>query len=122
MSVSVCAFLRAHARSCLSIFFLVHTDPLPSPSPSPHAHLSHRYAQCIFSYCEGPGSEPLTFVGRSEGRIVPARGPTDFGWDPVFEAEGFGKTFAQMTKEEKNSVSHRGRSLEKLRAFLCSQS
>ena len=119
MSVSECAFLRAHARSCLSIFFLVHPDPLPSPSPSPHAHLSHRYAQCIFSYCEGPGSEPLTFVGRSEGRIVPARGPTDFGWDPVFEpAESGGLTYAEMDKAAKNAISHRGRALAQLRTWL----
>ena len=76
------------------------------------------YAQCIFSYCEGPGSDPVTFVGRTMGAIVPARGPSDFGWDPVFEAEGTGKTFAEMSKEEKNSISHRSRSLEKLRAFL----
>lgn len=33
--------------------------------------------------------EPKVFVGITEGRIVPARGPTTFGWDPVFEPEGF---------------------------------
>ena len=37
----------------------------------------------------GPGEEPKVFVGITEGRIVPARGPTTFGWDPVFEPEGF---------------------------------
>lgn len=37
------------------------------------------YAQCIFAYTPGPGVEPITFVGRTPGRIVPARGPTDFG-------------------------------------------
>ena len=51
--------------------------------------------------------EPVVFVGRTEGRIVPARGPTDFGWDPVFEADGFGQTYAEMDKEIKNSISHR---------------
>ena len=51
--------------------------------------------------------EPVVFVGRTEGRIVPARGPTDFGWDPVFEADGFGQTYAEMDKEVKNSISHR---------------
>lgn len=38
------------------------------------------YAQCIFAYCDGPDAEPVVFVGRTEGKIVPARGPTDFGW------------------------------------------
>ncbi|KXZ50041.1 hypothetical protein GPECTOR_18g21 [Gonium pectorale] len=46
------------------------------------------YAQCIFAYTPGPDTEPVVFVGKTPGRIVPARGPTDFGWDPVFEPEG----------------------------------
>lgn len=49
------------------------------------------YAQCIFAYTPGPDVDPITFVGRTPGRIVPARGPSDFGWDPIFEADGFGK-------------------------------
>lgn len=76
------------------------------------------YAQCIFCYSEGPGSEPISFIGRSHGKIVPSRGPANFGWDPIFEADGFDKTFAEMTKEEKNSISHRGRSLEKLKEYF----
>ena len=51
--------------------------------------------------------EPVIFVGRTEGRIVPARGPTDFGWDPVFEADSFGQTYAEMDKDIKNTISHR---------------
>eukprot|EP00955_Chlamydomonas_euryale_P102170 365399-Chlamydomonas_euryale.AAC.4 len=51
------------------------------------------YAQCIFAYTPGPGVEPITFVGRTKGRIVAARGPSDFGWDPVFEADGFGQVW-----------------------------
>ena len=54
------------------------------------------------------------------GTIVPARGPTDFGWDPVFQPdEGGGKTYAEQSKDEKNAISHRGRALEKLRIWLC---
>lgn len=37
------------------------------------------YAQCIFAFSLGPEEEPLVFVGRTPGKIVPARGPTDFG-------------------------------------------
>jgi inosine triphosphate pyrophosphatase len=51
--------------------------------------------------------EPQVFVGRTPGRIVPARGNNDFGWDPVFEAEGTGQTYAEMDKVLKNSISHR---------------
>jgi inosine triphosphate pyrophosphatase len=42
--------------------------------------------------------------------VVPARGPTDFGWDPVFEVSettGFGQTYAEMDKAVKNTISHR---------------
>ena len=42
------------------------------------------YAQCIFAYCAGPDEEPETFIGRCDGTIVSPRGPTDFGWDPIF--------------------------------------
>lgn len=44
---------------------------------------------CLIPPRAGPGEEPKVFVGITEGRIVPARGPTTFGWDPVFEPEGF---------------------------------
>ncbi|CAJ1405472.1 unnamed protein product [Effrenium voratum] len=77
------------------------------------------YAQCVFTLCAGPGKEVRVFDGRTEGRIVEARGPKDFGWDPVFEPlEGGGGTFAEMSKEAKNKISHRGRALELLRAWL----
>ncbi|KAG2427656.1 hypothetical protein HXX76_012305 [Chlamydomonas incerta] len=78
------------------------------------------YAQCIFSYTPGPDTEPIVFVGRTEGRIVQARGPTDFGWDPVFLPDGFNETYAEMDKTTKNTISHRYRSLDKLRAYLMS--
>ncbi|KAJ3282156.1 hypothetical protein HDU76_008767, partial [Blyttiomyces sp. JEL0837] len=66
----------------------------------------------------GPGKEVKVFEGRTNGRIVDARGPKNFGWDPIFEPEGFGETYAEMDKELKNSISHRGRALEKLKAFF----
>ena len=42
------------------------------------------YALCTFTFCAGPAATPIVFEGRTDGRIVPARGPTNFGWDPVF--------------------------------------
>ncbi|KAH7912939.1 inosine triphosphate pyrophosphatase-like protein [Hygrophoropsis aurantiaca] len=76
------------------------------------------WALCTFAYCSGPGAEPILFEGRTDGSIVPARGPPTFGWDAVFQPEGFDKTYAEMTKEEKNDISHRFRALDKLRAYL----
>ena len=49
-------------------------------------------ALCTFAYSSGPGAEPIIFEGRTEGRIVPARGSKHFGWDPIFEIEDTGLT------------------------------
>ncbi len=60
-----------------------------------------------FCHAAGPGAEPQVFVGRMEGQIVPSRGHTTFGWDPVFQPEGFQETYAEMDKSVKNTISHR---------------
>ncbi len=76
------------------------------------------YAQCIFSFCAGRGERVHTFDGRTAGTIVPARGPTDFGWDPVFQPDGHEATYAEMDKATKNAISHRYRALDSLRKWL----
>ncbi|KAJ1329426.1 XTP/dITP diphosphohydrolase [Microdochium nivale] len=73
-------------------------------------------AVATFGFSKGPGHPPLLFQGRTDGKIVPARGPTFFGWDPVFEYEG--QTYAEMDKGAKNKISHRYKALEKLRAWI----
>ena len=79
-------------------------------------------ALCTFAYCAGPDAEPILFEGRTEGNIVPARGPANFGWDPVFEpVESDGKTYAEMDSASKNQISHRYRALEQLKAYLQKQ-
>lgn len=69
------------------------------------------YAMCIFSLALGPDVEPISFIGRTQGKIVPPRGPTDFGWDPIFQPDGYEQTYAEMEKDEKNRISHRYKSL-----------
>eukprot|EP01088_Endostelium_zonatum_P011607 TRINITY_DN25759_c0_g1_i1.p1 TRINITY_DN25759_c0_g1~~TRINITY_DN25759_c0_g1_i1.p1 ORF type:complete len:235 (-),score=51.98 TRINITY_DN25759_c0_g1_i1:30-662(-) len=76
------------------------------------------YALCVFSYMEGPDSEPIVFAGKTDGRIVPARGPNAFGWDPIFQPDGFDVTYAEMDKDIKNTISHRRRSLDLLISHL----
>lgn len=77
------------------------------------------YAQCIFAYSTGPeDKDPMVFVGRTHGVIVPARGPTDFGWDPVFQPDGFDQTYAELDKATKNTISHRFRALDKFRSHI----
>lgn len=63
-----------------------------------------------------PDGHEEVFEGFVEGRVVwPPRGAMGHGYDPVFVPEGETRTFGEMTHEEKNLVSHRGRSV---RAFV----
>lgn len=62
-----------------------------------------------------PGEKPRQFEGVVEGRIATEKqGEGGFGYDPVFIAEESGISFAEMSPEEKNRISHRGRALRKL--------
>ncbi|KAE8147769.1 non-canonical purine NTP pyrophosphatase, rdgB/HAM1 family [Aspergillus avenaceus] len=73
-------------------------------------------AVCTFAYSGGVGEEPVLFQGRLEGRIVPARGVSSFGWEPIFEHKG--ETLAEMDVVKKNGLSHRFRGLEKFRVWF----
>ena len=65
------------------------------------------------------GDEEHLFEGVVEGRIVEReRGAEGFGYDPLFVPDGCDRTFAEMSPDEKNAVSHRGRAVRKLAAFL----
>ncbi len=69
---------------------------------------------CTICVCR-PDGEVLTVSGESEGEIIDERrGDGKFGYDPVFYYPPFEKTFAEISLEEKSSVSHRGRAMEKL--------
>ena len=73
--------------------------------------------------CAFPNGDTLTAEGRCDGSIAYAPlGEGGFGYDPVFLLPGTGKTFGQLTQEEKSAVSHRGRALKdfagKLEAYL----
>lgn len=59
------------------------------------------------------------FEGRVDGRILTEQRGTDgFGYDPLFLPDGFDQTFAEMDAATKNSISHRGRAIQKLKTFL----
>ncbi len=65
------------------------------------------------------GDKLTTFEGIVTGEIMEkAAGCGGFGYDPVFRPDGWNKTFAEATPEEKNSVSHRGRATRKLIDYL----
>ena len=63
--------------------------------------------------------EIQTFEGICKGTILTQmQGNEGFGYDPIFQPEGFEKTFAQMSSEQKNAVSHRGKATRKLIEYL----
>eukprot|EP00193_Tetraselmis_chui_P005682 CAMPEP_0177762720 /NCGR_PEP_ID=MMETSP0491_2-20121128/6494_1 /TAXON_ID=63592 /ORGANISM="Tetraselmis chuii, Strain PLY429" /LENGTH=196 /DNA_ID=CAMNT_0019278791 /DNA_START=269 /DNA_END=859 /DNA_ORIENTATION=- len=76
------------------------------------------YAQCIFAYTPDEHTEPVIFDGRTPGKIVPASGVNNFGWDPIFMPDGFTETYAELDKTVKNTISHRYRALDQLRKYL----
>lgn len=63
--------------------------------------------------------EIQTFEGVCKGTILAQmRGSEGFGYDPIFQPEGFEETFAEMSSEQKNAVSHRGKATRKLIEYL----
>ncbi|HET7153666.1 MAG TPA: XTP/dITP diphosphatase [Candidatus Kapabacteria bacterium] len=73
--------------------------------------------RCALAYIDEYGEH--IFEGVCDGRITTEeRGTKGFGYDPVFIPEGSDKTFAEMSAEEKNSVSHRGKALTALKRYL----
>jgi XTP/dITP diphosphohydrolase len=71
---------------------------------------------CVACFGE---SEELVAEGALEGRIVDApRGTRGFGYDPVFEVDGLGRTLAEIEPAEKNALSHRARAVRELKRLL----
>lgn len=69
--------------------------------------------------CVMPNGESYTFRGETDGIIIDApRGQGGFGYDPLFLYEPYGRTFAELTAEQKNAISHRGKAIEKFAEFL----
>lgn len=84
-----------------------------SPNKSRKAHFS-----CVISLA-WPDGQYKVFAGQVDGKIAFHKmGAGGFGYDPLFVPEGFTSSFAQMSQEEKNKISHRGRAVEKLKDFL----
>lgn len=66
--------------------------------------------------------EPIVFEDSVECEIaLEAKGSNGFGYDPIIYYPGLNKTMAEMSKDEKNSISHRGKAVKKLEAWLNEQ-
>ena len=85
-----------------------------------HLPVSERTARfvCCIALVYPDGRE-MTVRGETEGLIIDeARGNGGFGYDPYFYYQPFGKTFSELTAEEKNTISHRGKAIAKLAEIL----
>ncbi len=75
-------------------------------------------AQTTLAFAYGQNKVEF-FTGALEGTIADKpRGDNGFGWDPIFIPNGQNKTFAEMSSEEKNQISHRALALQKFKAWL----
>ena len=74
---------------------------------------------CVFACAFPDGRAPIVAEGRVAGEILHApRGEGGFGYDPLYYYAPLGKTFAELSGEEKNAISHRARALHALRAII----
>jgi XTP/dITP diphosphohydrolase len=70
---------------------------------------------CVISIAV-PAGPALTYEGRCVGQITDGpHGTEGFGYDPIFRHPALGKTFGEISREEKSRVSHRGQALRVLR-------
>lgn len=60
----------------------------------------------------------ILFLITLKGSIVDARGPHKFGWDPIFQPDGYDKTYAELDNDTKNTISHRRKAINELRKYL----
>lgn len=82
-------------------------------------NIKNRSAQFRTVICLIEQGEEHLFEGVVKGHILEARrGDKGFGYDPIFSPENSGRSFAEMSGAEKNRISHRGRAVEALCAYL----
>lgn len=80
------------------------------------------YFKTVIAFIDEKENEYL-FEGRIDGKIIKhLKGSGGFGYDPIFVPEGKTESFAEMSSQEKNKISHRGRAMTKFISFLSQKS
>jgi len=80
---------------------------------------TNRKAQFRTVICLNIDENQYLFEGTCKGEILTRKqGEKGFGYDPIFKPEGYSTSFAEMSSEEKNKISHRGIAIQKLVQFL----
>jgi XTP/dITP diphosphohydrolase len=83
--------------------------------------VKNRFARfkCCMTLLNPDGEVAFSYTGVSEGSIVEhQRGVNGFGYDPIFLVKGADKTMAELSEDEKNEISHRGRALKEVIKYL----
>jgi XTP/dITP diphosphohydrolase len=76
------------------------------------------FFKCVLSIAV-PSGPALTYEGQCDGIIIEEkRGHLGFGYDPVFLFEEYGKTFSELSMDEKNTISHRGKALTEFKSEI----
>lgn len=79
----------------------------------------NRKARAVTCIAYFDGEELKTFIGETKGEVVEGpKGENGFGWDPIFIPEGYERTFAELTDEEKTSRFMRKEAIKKLKDFF----
>lgn len=75
--------------------------------------------KCCMTLLNPDGEVALSYIGVCEGSIIEGqRGVNGFGYDPIFLVDGTNRTMAELSEEEKNEISHRGRALKEVIKYL----
>ena len=75
--------------------------------------------KCYMTLLNPEGEIAFSYTGICEGSIIEGqRGVNGFGYDPIFLVEGTDRTMAELSEEEKNEISHRGRALKEVIKYL----
>jgi non-canonical purine NTP pyrophosphatase (RdgB/HAM1 family) len=78
-----------------------------------------RGASATVALCLFDGHEMHTFIGQSAGQItLEPRGDLGFGWDSIFQPDGYSITYGEMQRADKMKISMRGRAVDGLKQYL----
>jgi XTP/dITP diphosphohydrolase len=83
--------------------------------------LPHQKAVAEMLYALYDGEKVAVFSGKTHGKIAPSPRGESHGWNAIFIPDGYGQTFAELSDEQFNTISHRGQAIKKLREFLTKQ-
>jgi inosine triphosphate pyrophosphatase len=75
-------------------------------------------AVCTLAFCPAPHDDPVLFTGQVHGTIIEPQPGGGFGWDSIFVPDDEERPFSQLSTEEKNTLSHRGKAVRQWAKWL----